>query len=461
VLTVLVYLDVHPGRVTARIGAVPLTVALWATFAAGVWLIRRLPRRWAMGLIVAGGIAVQLAALSAPPRGSDDLYRYIWDGRVQAAGIDPYSYPPAAPQLVTLRDPFLWSAGAPHCVAAGTRLDGGPGELAAPGCTLINRPTVPTIYPPVAEAYFLAARYLSPPGSGSTPIQSGAAVCAVALTVLLAWGLRKLGRDPTLAVLWAWCPTVALEAGNNGHVDVLAAGLTAAALIILARPGRRARPLAGGALLALAVWAKVTPVLAGPAVLRRRPVALLSAAATATAVVYLPHVLAAGSRVIGFLPGYLHQEGYADGTRFLLLGVLFPGKWAFLAAFALLAAAALAVLGRGDPDQPWRGALVMTGVALAVTTPPFPWYAMLLVMLVALDGRVEWLSFAMVRYVAVREPLPGVQVPVLDAERAGYALAVIVVLVVSVLRWRRSRTRPLPALPPVAPAPPVPAAADY
>ena len=163
---------------------------------------------------------------------------------------------------------------------------------------------------------------------------------------------------------------------------------------------------------------KVTPVLAGPAVLRRRPVALLSAAAAATVVVYLPHVLAVGSRVIGFLPGYLHQEGYADGTRFLLLGRRSRAGGRSLAAFAVLAAAALAVLRRGDPDQPWRGALVMTGVALAVATPPFPWYAMLLVTLVALDGRVEWLSFAMVRYVAVGEPLPGVRIPVLDA-RAG------------------------------------------
>jgi len=459
VLTGLVFLDVHPDRFTSRIGAVPLTLALWATFAAGAWLVRRLPRRWAVGLIVAGGIAVQLAALSAPPQGSDDLYRYIWDGRVQAAGIDPYSYPPAAPQLTGLRDPFLWPAHAPHCVAAGARLDGTPRELAVPGCTRINRPVVPTIYPPVAEAYFVAVHYLAPPGSGSTPIQSGAALCAVALTILLLYGLRKLGRDPTMAVLWAWCPTAALEAGNNGHVDVLAVGLTAAALIILAQPGRRARPLAGGALLALAVWTKVTPVLVGPAVLRRRPVALLSAAATATVLVYLPHVLAAGSRVIGFLPGYLHQEGYANGTRFLLLGMAFPGKLAFLAAFAVLVAAALAVFRRGDPDQPWRGALVMTGVALAVTTPPFPWYAMLLVMLVALDGRVEWLSFAVVRYFAVGEPLPGVRIPVLDAERAGYALAVIVVAVVSVVRWQRSRTRPRPSPAPVMAAPVAPAPA--
>ena len=139
-----------------------------------------------------------------------------------------------------------------------------------------------------------------------------------------------MGRDRRLAVLWAWCPTVALEAGNNAHVDVLAAGLTAAALILLARPGGLSHPLRRPrpeALLALAIWTKVTPVLIAPAVLRRRPVAVITAGISATVLVYLPHVLAVGSGVIGFLPGYLQQEGYANGSRFLLLGMLVPGKW--------------------------------------------------------------------------------------------------------------------------------------
>ena len=324
-----------------------------------------------------------------------------------------------------------------------------------------------TIYPPVAEAYFLGVHYLSPAGSGTTPIQAGAALCAVLVTVLLLYGLPKVGRDRRLAVLWAWCPTVALEAGNNGHVDVLAAGITAAALILLARPGAAAagftagalrRPMAGGALLALAIWTKVTPVLIVPAVLRRRrPLAVISAGVAATVIVYLPHVLAVGSGVIGFLPGYLQQEGYANGSRFLLLGMLVPGKWGFLAAFAVLATVALAVLLRGDPDRPWRGAVVMTGVALAVATPPFPWYAMLLVMLVAFDGRVEWLGLAMVRYLAVSSPLPGVQVPVLDALRAAYGLALAVVVAVALIRWHRSRALARPAPAPALPAPALPA----
>jgi predicted membrane metal-binding protein len=63
-------------------------------------------------------------------------------------------------------------------------------------------------------------------------------------------------------------------------------------------------------------------------------------------------------------------------------------------ALLILAAVAFAVLQFSHPDRPWTGALVMTAAALAVATPHYQWYSLLLVMLVALDGRPEWLAFA-------------------------------------------------------------------
>lgn len=424
----------------------PVYAALWAAFAAGAWLVLGLSPRRAVPLILLGGIAIQLAALSAPPQGSDDLYRYIWDGRVQAAGIDPYRYAPGAPQLQRLRDPFLWPANGPYCVGLGGLSSGSDPVVTSPpvavprpalpaGCTLINRPRVPTIYPPVAEAYYTVDYELSPPGSGSFPIQAAAALCAIATSVLLVIGLRRLGRDPRLAVLWAWCPVVGLQAGNGAHIDVLAAFLTAAALLILARPGGRGRALRGGLLLGLAIATKITPVLAVPAVLRRRPVTVVAAIAAATGAVYLPHLLAVGHRVIGFLPGYLAQDGYTSGGRFELLSLLVPGKWATLAAVAILAAVGMAVLRCTDPDRPWRGAVVMTGAALAVTTPSLLWYSMLLVVLVAIDGRAEWLALAAARYLTPQHPLPNHTLPY--AGQLGYAGALLVVAAVALLRRSR------------------------
>lgn len=435
VLTGLVLVSVQQEPHLVRLGPLPVSAALWAVFAAGAWLVLATPVRRSVPLILLGGIAIQLAALSAPPRGSDDLYRYIWDGRVQAAGIDPYRYAPTAAQLARLRDPFLWPARGPHCVTSGDVPAARPGLALDPGCTRINRPAVHTVYPPAAEAYFAAVHELSPPGSGSAPIQAGAAFFAVATTVLLLSGLRSLGRDPRLAVLWAWCPAVALEAGNNAHVDVLAAFLTAAALLALAREGSRRRTVGGGMLLGLAIATKLTPVLAVPAVLRRRPATVAAAAAGATMAVYLPHLLAVGSGVIGFLPGYLAEEGYSSGGRFVLLTLVAPGRWATIAAVAVLAAAGLAVLRCADPDRPWRSAVVMTGAALAVTTPWISWYSLLLVVLVAMDGRAEWLTLAAARYLTPLHPLP--HVTIFEPGRTGYGCAVAIVATVSAARWMR------------------------
>lgn len=75
----------------------------WTLFAAAAWTVRKVPARTATGLVPAGSAAIALAALATSPRTSTDMFRYAWDGRVQAAGISPYAHPPAAPELAHLR----------------------------------------------------------------------------------------------------------------------------------------------------------------------------------------------------------------------------------------------------------------------------------------------------------------------------------------------------------------------
>ena len=104
----------------------------------------------------------------------------------------------------------------------------------------------------------------------------------------------------------------------------------------LARGSGRGRAIRGAGLLGLAIAAKVTPVLTVPAVMRRRPVTLAAGGAAAAGIVYMPHVLAVGAGVIGFLPGYLNQEAYSNDIRFQLLSMVMPGGRAALAAVAVL-----------------------------------------------------------------------------------------------------------------------------
>ena len=74
VLATMVLMLVHPGM-DARIRPLPFLVMAWLAFLAAAWLLRTIPLRAAVPLILLGGIAVQLAAVSAPPQNSNDLYR--------------------------------------------------------------------------------------------------------------------------------------------------------------------------------------------------------------------------------------------------------------------------------------------------------------------------------------------------------------------------------------------------
>ncbi len=417
-------------------GGIVLIGLSWVGFGLAAWMLPRTPRRTGTVLVLAGAIGLSLAAGFGPPRSSDDLYRYLWDGRVQAAGIDPYRYAPAAPELAGLRDPYLWPATSHWCVADGAK-DAQTGADLASGCTLINRPTVHTIYPPAAEGLFLAVHALSPNETGYRGIRLLGAVAAFGVTVLLMWGLHRTGGDPRRAALWAWCPAVLLEAVNNAHIDVVAAGLVAAALVVLAGARRWRSTIAAGSLLGLAVAVKIVPLAVLPATLRRRPIAVLASAAGVVSALYVPHLLAVGTTALGYLGGYAREEGYTDGRRFVLLPV--PTGWATVVAALAIGVAGYAAWRTARPESPWHAAALSTGVLLLITAPVYPWYALLLVVLVALGARAEWLAVVAAGYAAQHASELGLTNWAGSA--IGYGLAGAVV----VLGWlihRRATLRP-------------------
>lgn len=161
----------------------------------------------------------------------------------------------------------------------------------------------------------------------------------------------------------------------------------------------------------------------------------VAAAAAVVALGYLPYVLLSRSSVLGYLTGYVAEEGYETGSaaaddknRYALLRLLHPDPetWALPVVAAALLVAVVWVLLRGDPQRPWRGALVVTGTAFLLMTPGYPWYALLVVALVALDGRWEWLGVPLAgvaQYVTARAVDDGAWVGTL-----GYAVACAAVM---------------------------------
>ncbi|WP_317986087.1 glycosyltransferase 87 family protein [Streptomyces sp. 5-10] len=389
-----------------------------------------------------------------------------------------------------------------------------PSASAEPQCTRLNRPSVHTIYPPAAEGYFLLVHRSAPSGSTLLPLQAGGALLSVATTAVLLAAARRRS-DPRLATaraaLWAWCPAVPVEAVNNAHVDALGVLLTVAGLVAVPR-----RHVLGGALLGAATAAKLLPAVTLPGALSgvlatavarpltalkrprpagspasptapthratpthraaptrratpiRRAAAIVLPATAVVALGYLPYVLLSHSSVLGYLTGYVAEEGYGtdstaadDKNRYALLRLLRPDPeaWALPVIAAVLLVVVAWVLLRGDPQRPWRGALVVTGTAFLLMTPGYPWYALLVVALVALDGRWEWLGVPLAgvaQYVTARAVDDGAWVGTL-----GYAVACAAVMAGWALRARRaasaaSAPRPKPPKWPPRPTRPHP-----
>ncbi|MFI8262542.1 glycosyltransferase 87 family protein [Streptomyces sp. NPDC085665] len=433
----------YDGNFTDPAGLSWRYAACWALFAVALLALRRVPARLAVPLVLAGAFAVTATGLVAAPRTSTDSYRYAWDGRVQAAGVSPYDHAPQDGALEGLRDPWLFPTGAAACT--GPDLARIPYTGDTPHCTRINRPAVHTIYPPVAEAYFLAVDRLSPEGSRHKPLQIGAGVLSLGVTGALLLIMRRRGADPRGAAYWAWCPAVPVEAVNNAHVDVLGVLLAVSGLgLVAARsPGSR---VGGGLVLGAAVATKLMPAVVLPGALSgvrrvRDALAVLLPAAAFTALAYLPYVLLSHGSVFGYLGGYVEEEGYEDpsaGSRYALLRLVLPGgDGAVPVLLAVMAGVCGYVLWRGDPRRPWSGALLVTGWAFVLLTPGYSWYALLLVGLVALDGRWEWLG------IAVAGPAVYVTGQAFGSRgavsAAAYGAAALLVLVMTAVRWHRRR----------------------
>jgi hypothetical protein len=365
---------------------------------------------------------------------SDDLYRYAWDGRVQAAGVNPYRYAPGDPALAGLHDDWLWPS-PQECAAIGKD---------AP-CTRINRPGVPTIYPPGAQLWFRVAHGLLPAGSRDLGYEVLGLALALATGLLVAEVLRRTGRDPRWVVLWACCPLVPVEAVQSAHVDVLAGLLvTASAAVVLGRQRAgdatsRSRSVAAALVLALAGLVKLYPFVLLPGLVQRRRPTSWAAAAALTVLAYLPYVLGVGGGVVGYLQGYLHEEGYGKGTRFLLLSVTrLTGTPVKLLAYGLIALVlVLALLRRLGPPVPAALAVLLT--LLFVATPGEAWYGLVLLPLIALTGSWQWLGLFAGEYVSFLTALLGG--PHLVPSQACYLGAVVLGAGVTGLKVLHGRLR--------------------
>lgn len=352
---------------------VAVASAQGAVYLAAVWIARRLTSRRAVAVILGVAAALRLVLVFTPPYLSTDIYRYVWDGRVIAAGINPYRYIPTDPHLKSLRDAAIF----PN----------------------INRNNYArTIYPPAAEAVFFLATRIGESVTAMKLAMLGFEAAAIGLLIGL---LVASGQPASRIVVYAWHPLPLWEFAGSGHADALVVAFVALALWSRRRSGRWLTGLA----LAAATLVKFYPAAIFPALWRRWDWRMPAAFAAALILAYLPF-LGVGSRVLGFLPHYLVEEGFtAGGGGFYLANVaksLLQLGGAADIAYVAAAAVLLAGLGfyvafrPGAPDGDVTGAALLAGAAMLLLSPHYPWYFTWLIVFLCLvrSAALVWLTLA-------------------------------------------------------------------
>jgi Glycosyl transferase family 2/Glycosyltransferase family 87 len=298
---------------------------------------------------------------SATPPLSNDLHRYAWDARVQAAGINPYRYPPVSPALERLRDGVVWPE--------------------------INLPAWRTVYPPGAEASFLLARGVFGSGLRATTWLFLAGEAATVALLLLV--LSRMGSRPPLerVALYAWHPLALSEITANGHVDALA--VVALAALLAAWQARRF--VLAGLAVAVAALVKLGPLLLVPALARRGGWRYALPALAVCVLAYVPY-LSVGTKVFGDLRDYVSRQRFGGSIWWALEPHLGRAGATAVCALVLLAVLGIVALRQHDSiEQVARSCLLVLGTLILTVSYVQPWHALWLLPFLPIVAAPGWL----------------------------------------------------------------------
>ena len=301
-------------------------------------------------------VLFRLTIFWCPPTLSQDIYRYIWDGRVQASGLNPYEYPPEAPQLTALRDENFEK---------------------------ISYKWLRTTYPPAAEILFhLLAR------TGDLHIFKLGILCFDLLLIeVLRRLLKKENLSPAFLLLYAWHPLPIIEFAGSGHMDVLGISLLLTSYLLLLST----RNSAAGATLAFAALTKYIPVFGVPWMIRKGGWKFLGGLAVALLVLLLPY----------YTPDLLMIEGLHTYYR----------KWRFNdSLFGIF----YAWFGGAEPARHWglffvitttvlcwvarysfyRSLFMIYGAIILFSPVVHPWYICWIIPFLVFHPNGPWLFFS-------------------------------------------------------------------
>ena len=306
----------------------------------GIVAARRVSLTWPSFLVFALlTMAMRVAPVAIPVGGGSDMFRYVWDARVQRAGLNPYRAIPSDPAL-------------DHLHIAETRK--------------MNNVNIASPYPPGAQLFFRLSTMF---GESARSIKVALVLCDLATVWLLMLWLKRLDLNPLMAIVYAWNPLVVLEISHSGHLD--GAGMFLTALAAYSLTSRRIAvsvlALAGG------IATKFLPIVLVPLWWKRARLWHAALGAGALAALYLAFMDFSGQTApVGSVTNMVRGFRF-NGPAFKLLAYL-TSPWG-ATAIAVLAAMAVAMWTRRSRIANDPAAFAWPMAAALVCSPVvYPWY---------------------------------------------------------------------------------------
>ena len=288
-----------------------------------------------IGLVLAA--IWHIAFLRVPPGIDDDIHRYVWDGRLQRLGYNPYLVVPSDPAVEGLHTSETRS---------------------------LNNPDLPSPYPAGAQLFF---RSVTAVHESEFALKIVFVICDLAIVLVLLDVLHRGQLGTHLILAYAWNPLLAIEVAGSGHIDIVCALLLAASAAALGRRWRMAAALG----LGLAIAVKFLPVVLLPLYWKRIRIRDAALAATVVGLLYLPF-LNHGRISIGSLGTYVRTFRF-NGPVFAIFDHLAPPQ--VLAGMAVLVGLAVATWLRIASQELSPDVFAWPMAASLLCAPAvFPWY---------------------------------------------------------------------------------------
>ncbi len=275
--------------------------------------------------------------LRMPPGLDDDIHRYVWDGRVQRLGYNPYIVVPSDPALASLH-------------TSETRT--------------LNNPEVPSPYPAGAQLFFRAVTSIH---ESTFALKVAFVLCDLAIVFVLLDVLRWTRQGEHWVLAYAWNPLLATDVAGSGHIDILGVLLLLVSVAALVRRWRAVAALAFG----LAVSVKFLPIVLLPLYWKRVRMRDAALAAIVVGLLYVPF-FNNGRIPIGSLGTYVQRFRFNDPVFATLERVTAPQV---VAGLAVLVGLLTAIWVRRMSAQGSLDAFAWPMAASLLCAPVvYPWY---------------------------------------------------------------------------------------